>query len=148
MGAIAVSEYPPPIYRRTLTGFEPANDEAKAFWREVGLGKLISLTGKMPRNLMRLRSYWATMRTAAENIEWADDNPQTVHLAVKAALGLGKWVEVAGASKAIFIEGSISFAKMSEPEFRQFYDQATAVIEKHWLKVPLGTLARETMMED
>jgi hypothetical protein len=133
----------PAIYRRTLSGFTPANAEADAFWREVPLGKLISLTGKLPRNLDRLRSYWATMRIAADNIEWADGNPEMVHLAIKAALGLGEWITVPGASKPLFREGSISFAKMSEPEFRDFYDKATNVVEKHWLKVPIGSLRQE-----
>lgn len=139
-----MSEYPPPLYRRTLYGFEPENEEAREFWRECGLGKVISLNGKLPRNLARLQSYWATLRTAAENIEWADNNPKMVHLAVKATLGLGEWIDVAGATKPLFREGSISFAKMTEVEFREFYNRATTVIEKHWLKVPIGTLRRET----
>lgn len=135
-------EEPPPSYRRTLTGFEPVSPTAKRFWQEVKLGAIIKLEGKRPRNLGRHNLYWKMLSVAAENIE-AFDTPDQLHTAVKATLGYGRWVEVPGASRALFIEDSTSFAKMSEAEFAEYLDKAAKAITRYWLDVPVEQLLEE-----
>lgn len=138
-----MSDAPPPSYRRTLTGFEPVSATAKRFWQETKLGAFIRLDGKRPRNLRRHNFYWAMLAIAADNIE-AFDTPGQLHTAIKATLGLGRWIEVGG-RHPLFIEDSTSFAKMSEPEFAEFLDAAAKAITKHWLRgVPVETLMDET----
>lgn len=139
-----MSDECPPLYRRTLFGFVPENDEALALFNLVEVGGLIKLEGKVPRHLKRLQAYWMMVKLVADNTDWADGDKQIVHDAIKAALNLGKWIKIPGATREMFKPKSISFAKMSEPEFVEFFNRATKVCEKYWLKVPPGTLAMES----
>lgn len=138
-----MAESPPPSYRRTLSGFEPASDTAKRFWQETKLGDYVKLTGKRPRNLARHNFYWKMLQVAVDNIE-AFDIPKQLHLAIKATLGLGRWIEVPGASRQLFLEESTSFAKMREEEFAEYLDAAAKAITRHWLH----GVAIETLMEE
>ena len=131
----------PSSYRRTVTGFVPVSPTAQRFWAETKLGDVVKLDGKRPRNLARLRLYWKMLEIVADNSEIFTVSDE-VHLAVKAALGLGKWVDV-GASKPLFIEDSISFHAMRESEFSEYLDKAARVISKYWLHVPVETLLAE-----
>lgn len=137
-----MTDAPPPSYRRTLTGFEPVSATAQRFWRETKLGAVVKLDGKRPRNLARHAYYWKLLTVAADNIE-AFDTPEQLHVAVKATLGLGRWVQVPGASRPLFLEESTSFAKMSEAEFAEYLDKAALAITRHWLRVPVETLMDE-----
>lgn len=136
-------EAPPPSFRRTLTGFEPVSPTAKRFFHETKLGDVVKMEGKRPRNLRRHNYYWKMLTVAAENLE-AFDSADQLHTAIKATLGLGRWVEVPGASRALFIEDSTSFAKMTEAEFAEFLDAAARAITKHWLR----GVAVEQLMEE
>lgn len=127
-----MSDAPPPSYRRTLTGFEPVSTTAQRFWHETKIGDTIKLEGKRPRNLGRHCYYWKMLSVAADNIE-AFDTSEQLHTAVKATLGMGRWLEVPGARRALFIEDSTSFAKMTEAEFSEYLDNAAKAITKHWL---------------
>ena len=138
-----MTDAPPPSYRRTLTGFEPVSATAERFWRETKLGETVKLDGKRPRNLGRHCYYWKMLTVAAENIE-AFDNAEQLHTAIKATLGLGKWLPVPGATRPLFIEESTSFAKMNEADFAEYLDAAARAITKHWLRgVPVETLMEE-----
>lgn len=134
---------PPPTYYRTLRGFEPVSDSAKRFWSETKLGAFVKLTGKRPRNLKRHNYYHQMLKVAVDNIE-AFDTPRQLHVAIKATLGLGRWVEVPGASRPLFLEESTSFSKMSESAFSEYLDAAAKAITKHWLH----GVAVETLMEE
>jgi hypothetical protein len=138
-----VRESPPPSYRRTLTGFEPVSATAKRFWQETTLGAIVKLDGKRPRNLARHNFYWKMLTVAADNIE-AFETADQLHTAIKASLGYGRWVEVPGASRPLFIEDSTSFGKMSEADFAEFLDKAAKVITRYWL----NGVAVEQLMEE
>jgi len=138
-----MSDAPPASYRRTLTGFEPVSATAHRFWVETKLGEVVKLDGKRPRNLARHNYYWKMLTVAADNIE-AFETPQQLHTAIKATLGLGRWVEVPGASRTLFIEQSTSFAKMTEAEFAEYLDAAARSITKYWLR----GVAVEQLMEE
>lgn len=136
-------EAPAPSYRRTLTGFEPVSMTAKRFHAETKMGDIIKLDGKRPRNLGRHNFYWKMLTVAADNIE-AFETADQLHTAIKASLGYGRWVEVPGASRPLFIEDSTSFGKMSEADFAEFLDKAARVITKYWLQ----GVAVEQLMEE
>lgn len=130
------------VYRRTLTGFEPINDAAHDFWRASKLGDDVALKGSRPRSLPHLRKYWRLMQIVSENHDILD-TPEKVHTAVKAMLGLGKWVELPNASKPLFIEGSVSFSAMDQSTFSEFYDRAVTAVAKHLIGVDKKTLLDE-----
>jgi hypothetical protein len=137
---------PPPTYRRTLTGFEPANDAAKAFWRDTKPGQAIVLEGRRPRNLARHNWYWAMLTIAAENMP-RFETPERLHVAVKQALRLGEFIPIRGGQEMVFVPASTSFAKMKEAEFVQFLEQTDALLSES-LGVPVGTLMREAKEQE
>jgi hypothetical protein len=137
----AVSHAPPPLYRRTLVGFEPDTEAAKIFWRETKPGALVRLEGTRPRNAGRHRFYWKMLTIAAENMP-RFETPERLHYAVKQALRLGEFVPIRGGKEMVFIPASTSFARMKEAEFVKFLEDADALLSES-LGVEIGTLMRE-----
>lgn len=131
----------PALYRRTLTGFEPATDSAKVFWRETKPGQLVKLDGSRPRNAARHRYYWRMLTIAAENMP-KFETAERLHIAVKQALRLGEFVPIRGGKEMVFIPASTSFAKMKEAEFVKFLEDADALLSES-LGVPVGSLMAE-----
>jgi hypothetical protein len=117
-------------YRRTATGFVPADDHAELFWRSCGMGEIVAMEARKPRNLKWHRKYWKLMSVIAENSDVLETAEQ-VHLFVKACLGFGDWVHVPGASKPLFFERSTAFGKMSADDWADYYDKAVGVICRH-----------------
>lgn len=138
---------PPQSYRRTTTGFEPVSDTAIRFWRETPLGDIVQLDGKRPRNLRHHNYYWAMLGIVVQNSEVFETKRQ-LHLAIKAALGYGKWVQLPKSTRPLFIEESTSFASMSDAEFAEFLDAAARAITRYWLAgVTVEELMEETRRE-
>lgn len=121
------AEKPSTLYRRTLTGFTPATDLARAFWSATKPGALVRLDGKRPRNAERMRAYWAMLDIAAANMPRFKTAEQ-LHFACKQALGLGEWVKIRGGREAVFVPESTSFGAMSEHEFAGFMDKVAALL--------------------
>lgn len=132
---------PPPLYRRTLTGFEPASDIARTFWKDTKPGQLVKLEGARPRNAARHRFYWKMLSIAAENMP-KFETAERLHIAVKQALRLGEFVPIRGGKEHVFIPASTSFATMKEAEFVKFLEDAGALLSES-LGVPIGTLMAE-----
>lgn len=131
----------PALYHRTLTGFVPASDAAKAFWDETRPGQLIKLEGTRPRNAARHRFYWKMLTIAAENMP-KFETAERLHIAVKQALRLGEFVPIRGGKEHVFIPASTSFASMKEADFVKFLEDADALLSES-LGVPVGTLMAE-----
>ena len=106
------------IYKRTLDGFVPANDDAAAFAGKVKLGKLITLEGKQSRNLRFHRKYFAILKLISENSNPHIGTKAALHFA-KLASGTGEFVKDSR-GESHFVPGSISFAKMDEDAFQAF----------------------------
>ena len=136
-----MSESAPQMWRRTLSGYAPANDTAKAAWQKGKPGELVKMDVKRPRNLAHNSLLWVIYGMVVDNSETFTDARQ-VHSAVKAALGFGKWIDVGG-SHPLFIEESTSFGSMSQVEFSAFFDAALKVIDRFWLSVGVETLLSE-----
>lgn len=120
-------------YRKTLFGFVPVSDDATEFHGKTKLGQEIRLDGSRSRSVPQHRLFWKMLSVVAENSE-AFDNAEGVHLAIKAALGHGKWIDVGG-SRPLFIPDSTGFAAMKQDEFQRYFDEARTVVRKYWLKV-------------
>lgn len=132
MSKTTKSEAPPATWRRTLSGFEPADDQAKSFFLKSKLGDIVALDGRRPRNLKHHRKYWILMQTVVDNSD-DFDTPEMVNYAVKAAMGRGKWIKPGKAKNPLFIPESISFSSMDQEAFEVFYSQAVNVVIKHFL---------------
>lgn len=126
------SEAPPATWRRTLSGFEPADEQSRSFWQKIKLGDIIALDGRRPRNLKHHRKYWILMQIVVDNSD-DFDTPEMVNYAVKAAMERGRWIKPGKAKRPLFIPESISFASMDQEAFERFYSEAVNVVIKYFL---------------
>tara|TARA_R110000737_G_scaffold349233_1_gene384948 strand:- start:181 stop:600 length:420 start_codon:yes stop_codon:yes gene_type:complete len=86
---------------------------------------------KQPRNIQHHRLYFALLGKVFTN----QDHYKTLEelgAALKVACGICQTFTLKNGQK-VYIPGSISFAKMQQPEFNEFYSNAIDVVCKHFL---------------
>lgn len=116
-----VSDERPLIYRRELFGLSPTDDASEAALKSVKLGECVELKLKRPRNLQQHRLFWALMQKVYENQEHYT-SPEQVCTAFKFACGLTESIKTARG--IIQVPKSISFAKMDQIQFNEFFKLA------------------------
>ena len=135
-----MSRLEPIHFRKTLSGFEPVSAAARDFHAKTKLGQVVQLTGRRPRNPGHHRKFFALLGVLVDNTE-IFSNVDDALIAVKAALGHGRWVKAhPRAEREIFIPDSIDFAALSQDDFEPFYDAAVAAIIRWWLPVAANDL--------
>ena len=98
------------------------------------MGQIVEMVGRRPRHPAHHKKFFAMIGLVADNCEQFS-GPDDVLLAIKAATGRGRWIELAGTSKPLFAPDSISFSAMSQDDFEAFYDAAIAAVRRWWLPV-------------
>lgn len=83
------------------------------------LDKALRVRVTQPRNVDRLRLYWALIGLIAENLDGVTD--EALHDAVKVRLGYCHEVRFRGG--IIRVPKSVAFDQMEEPEFAAFLDR-------------------------
>lgn len=115
------------FYRREYVGFVPASAKAQEFFEKTKIGTLVELKGSKPRNPDFHRLFFAMIRHCADNTEYT---AKQFLLIVKIGVGHVEWIMTPGGD-AVPMPRSISFAKMGEYEFREFYNQTLNYICEH-----------------
>lgn len=113
---------------RTLTGLKAADEAGADVLRKVKLGKVVRVEMTTPRNVAHHRKFFALL-----NLVWssAGDWPSLEVLLDKLKINLGHYEqcgeivdpETGEIRKAIKLK-SISFAKMDQLQFEEFYERA------------------------
>lgn len=107
---------------RTLTGLVAADDEAREALKAWKVGQALKASVVIPRDTSRLRYFWELCTIISENSErWP--TKEAAANTLKLGCGVFEEVQVKGSNGDWFVvraPGSISFAKMSESEFRAF----------------------------
>ena len=116
------------FFFRTLTGLEPADDEAKVSLRGLGQGEIVACNVSRPRNLKQMRLYWVLCHTIADAIGADASNISDV-----LKLKTGHFTTVQTKTETLKFPRSISFAKLDQPAFSAFFDKCCAVICAEWL---------------
>lgn len=115
------------IYRREGLGFVPASALAQEFFEKTKLDAEVELQGKRPRNAAFNRKYFKMVRIVAEG---AGIHPDDMLVLVKYALHHYEMVDSPAGGRFPKLR-SISFAKMDEQEFENFYNRTlTLIVEK------------------
>jgi hypothetical protein len=110
------------LFRKTLDGFVPANDDGQDFYARVKTGELVELKGVKVRNGQYHRLFFAMLKLISENSNPHISEAAALHFA-KLATGTGEFVtDTLG--RRHFIPGSISFAKMDQHSFKDFVQTA------------------------
>lgn len=115
--------------RRTLTGLaatDPAGEEALA---SIPLGEEVRAEITRPRNIKHHRKFFALLRVIYPHQTIYATN-KNFRAAITCALGYGDTVKLPD-GRTIIIPQSISFAKMDQIAFSEFYDRAlTLIVER------------------
>lgn len=119
---------------KTASGFVPKSQAARDFHAKTRLGQTIELRGRRPRNPAHHRKLFALLGLIVDNTDYFANTDDAL-IALKAAIGRGRWVKLAGATREIFYPDSIAFDAMSQDEFEPFYETAVATVRRFWLPV-------------
>ena len=119
------------LYRRSVSGFEPANDYADEWARSVKIGDLVELKGSKPRNGAFHNLWWVMLQDIAKHI----DPPMTarqLHEIAKTGTGVNKVMKVispkTGEPVWVTIPGRTDFASMDQVEFKRFVREAATFL--------------------
>lgn len=107
---------------RTEQGLMPSNHDAEEEYKKLKMDEQVHVVIKKPRNLSHHRKWWALISLIHENQTRYETKEQLV-AALKFYLGHVDTFLLRDGSTTGFLPKSISFAKMSQEEFGQFYDR-------------------------
>ena len=131
-----MSEGEKTLYRRTVRGFEPANDYADEWARSCKIGDLVELKGSKPRNAVFHALWWVVLRDMANHT----NPPMTarqLHEIAKTGTGINKVKKVispkTGQPVWITIPGRTDFAHMDQVEFKRWTREAAEFLCTNFL---------------
>lgn len=110
------------LYRRTLAGYVPFNDEAQDQFAKCKLGDVVELRPTRVRNGKFHRLFFAMLKLISENSN-PHITPEQALFFAKVGSGTGEWV-TGPDGRTWFVPGSISFASMDQPAFDEFVKAA------------------------
>lgn len=113
---------------RTMNGLLPDDERATEALRGIKIGQTVAVEVTRPRNIQHHRLYWAMCSKIANAI---DAEPENISDVLK--LRTGHFVVVQTKTGPVHLPRSISFAKMDQPAFREFFERCCKVISTEWL---------------
>lgn len=91
--------------------------------RKIPLGRMVSVTVKLPRNPAHHRKFFALLNTVWQaSGDWGSVEDLLIELKIR--LGITKNVVVRESGEIVKILGSINFASMDQRAFEDFYERA------------------------
>jgi len=112
---------------KRLSSLIPIDDEGKEALNSIGQGELIRVKLTKARNLKHHRKFFSMLQLVLENQERF---PTIDHLltAVKIEAGFYEDAPIDVRGKLVYLPKSISFAKMDQSTFDDFYLRAIAAV--------------------
>lgn len=116
---------------RTLRGFEPSDDDSREAMKAIKLGASVKCEVRIARDNSRMRYFWGLVGVIVDNTddEIFGGSKEACADSIKLAIGHVDQVQVYDEAKGWRIERSpksISFSKLTEPEFQDFIKRAEA----------------------
>lgn len=130
------------LFRKTLDGFVPANDDGQDFYARVKSGEIVELKATKVRNGPYHRLFFVMLKLISENSNPHISEAAALHFA-KMATGTGEFV-VDSRGREVFVPGSISFAKMDQHGFKDFVQTAIPPLVGRFMA---GTAADDLIAE-
>ena len=113
---------------RTMNGLLPDDERATEALRGIKIGQTVAVEVTRPRNIQHHRLYWAMCSKIGNAL---DVEPENISDVLK--LRTGHFVVVQTKSGPVHLPRSISFAKMDQAQFREFFERCCRVITAEWL---------------
>lgn len=124
------------LYRRTVRGFEPANEYADEWARSCKIGDLVELKGSKPRNAAFHGLWWALLGDMAKHTQ-PPMTARQLHEIAKTGTGINKVQKVispkTGREVWITIPGRTDFAHMDQVEFKRWTREAATFLCTNFL---------------
>lgn len=119
--------------QKHLHSLRPVDDAGAEVLRKIKQGEIVTVDIKKPRNIRHHRMFFALMNIVFENTE-RDTYPtlDDVVGAVKIAAGIRTRIALRGGEIG-YMPGSISFSKMDQTQFNEFYDRVCDLVAQHFL---------------
>jgi hypothetical protein len=119
------------LYRRSVRGFEPANDYAEEWARSVKIGEIVELKGSKPRNAAFHNLWWVMLQDIAKHTE-PPMTARQLHEVAKTGTGVNKVMRVVSPKTGdpvwVTIPGRTDFASMDQVEFKRFVRDAATFL--------------------
>lgn len=103
----------------------PADTLTAETVRKLKQDETVELRIVKDRSLPQHRLFWSLLTYVAQNSKW--ENPERLLVALKIRLGRYDLLQLPN-GKTVPVPHSISFAKMEQPEFQKFMDEAVRII--------------------
>ena len=121
------------LLRKRPGSLWPADEVSENALKRIADKDVVICEIKRTRNIKFHRLYWALVGKVWDNVDHeryptADD----LHAAIKIAVGLRTRIVLPDGTLG-FIPGSIAFHKMTEDEFRLFYDRVCDMVAEYFL---------------
>jgi len=108
------------LMRKMLGAFRPVDEAGEDALKAIPNGEIVKVKWSRPRNLKHHRLYWALM-----SILWQNQSRYATieELSDVVKCWTGHCTVIQGNGREIRIPKSISFAKMDQTEFSQYWDR-------------------------
>ena len=116
------------IFTRTVAGLSPADDAAREMLAGLAIGKMVKASVSRPRNLRHHRLFWALASTIADSI---GASREAVADVIK--IRTGHFTVVQAKSERYRFPKSISFARMDQAQFNEFFKECCRVVTEEFL---------------
>ncbi len=113
--------------RKTLGGLKPTTRASEEAYERLPLNEDVKVEITRPRNLLHHRKWFALLQVIYPH-QTLYPTMKTFLAAIKCALGYGETVRLPD-GRTVLVPSSISFAKMDQAAFEQFYDRALDLIQ-------------------
>lgn len=112
--------------RRHMGALRPIDAAGEQALADIPQGELVRVTIRRPRNVQHHRKFFALVAAIYPHQDLYPTE-ETLLAAIKVALGYGESIKLPD-GRTIIVPGSISFAKMDQKAFADFYDRALTLI--------------------
>ena len=114
------------VFRKHGGALHPTDERGEAALFKISDGALVKVEVKRSRNLQHLRLYWSLIHRLYDNQE-RYASPEALSDAFKICAGLCETF-VLPSGQVVHRPGSISFGKMKDDEFREFWERFVKVV--------------------
>lgn len=128
--------------RKTLGGFCPDDEDGVEAIKGIPLGEVIKAEWSRPRNYKFHKYFFAMLKLIVENTDGRFKSSKHLLQAVKIGVGSCDLITLKDGTE-IWFPHSISFAKMGEDQFRDFFNKAVDWVILNVLPVEKHELERE-----
>jgi hypothetical protein len=118
------------LMRKALGCLRPEDAAGEEAMRAYAIDDVMMVEIRKPRNLAHHRLYWGLMAKVWENTDYP--SVEALSGAIKVAAGIRTEFTLPNGTVG-WIPGSISFAKMDQTEFSEFYNKVCDLIAAHFL---------------